>query len=379
MIDNPFVTNGYAGPEYFCDRLEETELMTNLLTNGNDIAFMSPRRVGKTDLIKHCFQQEKIQDNYYCFLIDIYATSSFRDFVNVFGKSILDTLKSQGRRVWESFLNMLLSVRSEITFDINGNPIWGIGVGTMTPPQTTLDEIFGYLRTADKHCLVAIDEFQQILYYNDDKNVEAALRTQIQKCPNANFVFAGSQRHLMSQMFLSPARPFYQSVMPMSLYPIPMDRYWAFAEPQFAKNGGRKITYEVVESVYHRFEGITANVQRIMNLLYMLTPKGECCGVEMIDKAIDIYLKLSSEYYAELLRQMPEKQRDVFLAIAAERQVQSISSGKFVQKYHLPSTSSVVSAVKGLLEKDFITKTDRFYCVYDRFFQLWLERTKIEK
>lgn len=376
MIDNPFVTNGYAGPEYFCDRVEETALLTNLLTNGNNVALMSPRRVGKTDLMKHCFQQDDVRDNYYCFIIDIYATNSLRDFVNMFGKSILEALKPKGRKVWESFLSTLLSVRSEISFDINGNPVWGLGVGSMTPPQTTLDEIFAYLRSADKHCLVAIDEFQQILYYTD-RNVEAALRTQIQQCPNANFIFAGSQRHLMSEMFLSPARPFYQSVVPMSLYPISLERYWAFANPQFAKNGNRQVTYKVVETVYQRFEGITANVQRMMNMLYMLTPKGETCDIDMIDRAIDTYLQLSSEYYAELLRQMPEKQRNVFLAIAAEGRVRSISGGKFAHKYHLPSASSVVSAVKGLLEKDFITQTDNVYYVYDRFFQLWLEKLSV--
>lgn len=375
MIENPFVTNGYAGPEYFCDRVDETAMLTNLLTNGNNVALMSPRRVGKTDLIRHSFQQERIKDDYYCFLVDIYATSSLHDFVSVFGKSILDALKPKGRRVWEGFLNALLSVRSEISFDINGNPVWGLGVGAMVPPQVTLDEIFAYLAAAEKHCLVAIDEFQQILYYNDHQNVEAALRTQIQKCVNANFIFAGSQRHMMSEMFLSPSRPFYQSVMPMSLEAIPLDCYWAFAEPQFAKKGDRRISYEVVASVYQRFEGITANVQRIMNMLYMLTPKGETCGMEMIDTAIDTYLQLSSAYYSELLRQMPEKQRNVFLAIAAEGQVKSISGGKFVHKYHLPSTSSVVSAVKGLLEKDFITQNDNVYSVYDRFFQLWIEKT----
>ena len=376
MIDNPFVTNGYAGPEYFCDRVEETALLTNLLTNGNNVALMSPRRVGKTDLMKHCFQQDDVRDNYYCFIIDIYATNSLRDFVNMFGKSILEALKPKGRKVWESFLSTLLSVRSEISFDINGNPVWGLGVGSMTPPQTTLDEIFAYLRSADKHCLVAIDEFQQILYYTD-RNVEAALRTQIQQCPNAYFIFAGSQRHLMSEMFLSPARPFYQSVVPMSLYPISLERYWAFANPQFAKNGNRQVTYKVVETVYQRFEGITAHVQRMMNMLYMLTPKGETCDIDMIDRAIDTYLQLSSEYYAELLRQMPEKQRNVFLAIAAEGRVRSISGGKFAHKYHLPSASSVVSAVKGLLEKDFITQTDNVYYVYDRFFQLWLEKQSV--
>lgn len=374
MLENPFVTSGYAGPDYFCDRVDETAMLTNLLINGNNVALISPRRVGKTDLLKHCFQQVGINEKYYTFIIDIYATDSFRDFVNTFGKSILNALKPRGRRAWESFLNMLLSVRSEITFDINGNPVWGLGVGALTPPQTTLDEIFSYLRSAEKHCIVAIDEFQQILYYNDNKNVEAALRTSIQQCPNAHFVFSGSHRHLMSEMFLSPSRPFYQSVVPMSLHPIPMDRYCAFAEPQFAKNGNRRISRQVIEAVYQRFEGVTANVQRIMNMLYMLTPKGEKCTMEMIDQALNTYLQLSAEYYEALLRQMPEKQRNVFLAIAAEGRVKGISSGKFVHKYRLPSASSVVSAVKGLLEKDFITHTDGEYRIYDHFFQLYLEQ-----
>lgn len=61
MIDNPFVTNGYAGPDYFCDRIDETAILTKLLSNGNNVALMSPRRVGKTDLIRHSFQQESIK------------------------------------------------------------------------------------------------------------------------------------------------------------------------------------------------------------------------------------------------------------------------------------------------------------------------------
>ena len=294
MTENPFVTNGYAGPEYFCDRVKETQMLVDFLTNGNNIALMSPRRLGKTDLIKHCFDQPAIKDKYYTFVIDIYATDSFHDFVNVFGKAILEELKPKGRKVWEGFLNVLSSIRSDITFDINGNPVWGLGVGAMVPPQTTLDEIFNYLSSADKHCLVAIDEFQQIVYYHDNKNVEAALRTQIQKCTNANFIFAGSQRHLMSEMFLSPARPFYQSVVPMSLQPIPLEHYWAFAEPQFALSGNRRITHDVVEQVYHRFYGVTANIQRVMNLLYMHTPANGMCTIDMVDDSINTYLQMSS-------------------------------------------------------------------------------------
>ena len=374
MQTNPFVTTGYAGAEYFCDRVEETKTVVNFLTNGNNMALMSPRRLGKTDLIKHSFNQRDISEDYLTFVIDIYATNTFRDFVNVFGKSILETLKTKGRKAWERFLSMLHSIRSEISLDITGNPVWGLGVGSMTPPQTTLDEIFHYLQTAEKHCIVAIDEFQQIVFYNDEKNVEASLRTQIQQCSNATFIFSGSQRHLMSEMFLSPARPFYQSVVTMSLHPIPLDRYSAFAEAMFAKNGNRRINRDVVEYVYNKFDGVTANIQRMMNILYMKTPQGAVCTIDQVDDAINTLLELSSEAYATLLRQMPEKQREVLLAIAKEKHIKAVSGGVFVRKYHLPSASSVVSAVKGLLEKDFITHDERGYHIYDLFFQLWLEK-----
>ena len=234
-MDNPFVTKGYAGPEYFCDRVVETKQLVELTTNGNNMALISPRRVGKTDLIFHCFQQPEIKDHYYTFRIDIYATNSLRGFVNVFGQSVMNALKPKGKVVWESFLSMLRSIRSQITFDINNMPVWSLGLGDIENPMVTLDEIFEYLSHADKPCMVAIDEFQQITRYADAPKVEALLRTNIQRCVNATFIFAGSKRHLMGEIFTSPSRPFYQSVLIMNLRPIPVEKYTEFARIQFSK------------------------------------------------------------------------------------------------------------------------------------------------
>lgn len=77
FFENPFITTGYAGAEYFCDREKETEDVIRLLRNGNYIALISPRRYGKTDLLRHCFAQPEIADNYYTFIIDIYSTKSW--------------------------------------------------------------------------------------------------------------------------------------------------------------------------------------------------------------------------------------------------------------------------------------------------------------
>lgn len=375
-MNNPFVTNGYVSPEYFCDREKETAKIVSLLTNENNIALISPRRLGKTDLLRHCFQQPEIKEHYHTFIIDIYATSSVRDFVNVFGKAVLDELRPKGRSVWTHFLNALASLRSEITFDINGQPTWGIGLGAITNPSATLDEIFAYLNQAGRPCLVVIDEFQQITKYADGANIEAALRTHIQRCPNAHFVFSGSHRHLMGAIFTSPARPFYQSVTLINLPPISLEKYMPFCCRHFDL-AGKHLDPNVVANLYGRFNGITSYMQKVMNILFSMTPRGSTCTPEMIDTAIDDLLDFSSDTYETLLYQMPEKQRAIFMAIATEGEAKAISGSEFVRKYRLISASSVTSAVKGLLEKDFITFDKGIYQVYDQFFLLWLRNKKL--
>ena len=372
-MNNPFVTKGYAGPAYFCDRVEETRNIVRLLTNENNMALISPRRLGKTDLIHHCFEQPDIKRDYYTFIIDIYATNSLADFVEVFGIAIFETLKPLGKKVWERFFNTVKSVQQQISFDINGNPVWGIGLGNYLNPATTLDEIFSYLRTADKPCLVAIDEFQRITEYPNGENVEAALRTHIQRCPNATFLFCGSKRHLMTEIFLSPSRPFYQSVVTMGLDPISEEKYAAFAARLF-ENSGKSLAPDVVPQVYQRFDGVTAYLQRIMNVLFLNTAQGECCTADKIEETIDFIIGLNREHYETLFGQLSEKQRTVFLAIASEKRVKNISGSQFLRKHRLTSTSSVVSAVKGLLEKDFVTQDNNEYYVYDYFFPIWLSK-----
>ncbi len=372
LMNNPFVTSGYIAPEYFCDREKETEELLRWLLNENNVAIISTRRMGKTGLIQHCFQLAEVKDHYYTFLIDIYATKTLREFVFQLGKAILTALKPKGRKTWELFINSLTSLKAGFTFDMSGMPQWNIELGDVKSPETTLDEIFHYLSLSDKPGIVAIDEFQQVAQY-PEKNTEALLRTYIQHCPNARFVFAGSQRHLMGEMFISPARPFYQSVSILHLAAIDKQKYIEFARHHF-KMAQKDIDEEVVASLYDRFEGITWYLQKILNILFAVTPPGEVCNKEMIEQAIHFILDSYSFTYSELLYQLPEKQKELLIAICKEGKATALTSGEFIHKYSLPSSSSVQSALKGLLEKDFVTKEGAFYMVYDRFFSLWLRR-----
>lgn len=368
-IANPFVTQGYVSPHYFCDRVEETESLTKHIANGNNVALISPRRLGKTGLIHHCFAQDDVKKNYYTFIVDIYATKNLQEFVFYLGKSILGVLKPQGRRAWERFVNVIASLRSYISFDINGQPEWGLGIGDIKVPQTTLDEIFMYLEQADKPCIIAVDEFQVVASY-PEKNVEAILRSHIQQCKNTRFIYAGSQRHMMAEIFASPSRPFYQSTMMMSLLPIDREHYIAFSQNLF-RECAKDIERETVAEVYRRYEGTTWYMQSVLNALFAMTEKGSACTPDMVEEGIQQVVAGQSFVYASLLYQLPPKQKEVLLAICKEGKVANITSRPFLQQHRL-TASTVQAATKGLLDKDFITQDLGIYSIYDKFFAHWL-------
>ena len=370
-VVNPFVVGKYLSDRYFCDRSEETEFLRKQMVNGRDVALISPRRIGKSGLIQHFFNQPDIKVRYYVFFVDIYATTSLVEFVYTLGKEIYEQLKPQ-TTVWkEKFFQVISSFRVGFKLDaLTGAPGFDIGLGDIQAPQTTLDEIFAYINEADKPCIIAIDEFQQIGEYTDN-NVEALLRTKIQKCQRAQFIFSGSKRHTMSNMFNSPSKPFYQSAISMGLEPIPMNTYVDFANQMFEDNG-KHIDGSVVEMIWNKYDGYTWFVQMMMNELFALTQVGETCHEERIVEAQHNVIMSQESSYKDILSQLPPRQKVVLQAISKEGVAQGITSSRFIKKYNLNSASSVQAAVKLLLKNDLITQNENTNRVYDFFFSEWL-------
>lgn len=368
---NPFVIGGYVSSEYFCDRKTESGELLSAILNFRNTAIISPRRMGKTGLIQHCFHFPEVKKEFYSFFIDIYSTGSLKELVFVLGKEIFEVQKPKGRKFIDNFFNIISSLRPAFKLDpITGAPIFDIGIGEILKPEYSLEQIFAYLESTDKPCVVAIDEFQQIAKY-PEKNIEAILRTHIQKCVNTTFVFAGSQRHMMQNIFFSPARPFYQSVSLINLSAIGSKEYEKFIITHM-KKGERVISKELIERVYNLFEGHTWYVQNIFHRLYSAMEKGEECTIEMIDHCVRSAVSSFEPMFESILTLFPERQKEVLYAIAKEGKAKEITSANFVHKHGLKSSSTVQSALRQLLEKEFITRTNDIYTVCDRFFSLWL-------
>ena len=373
MEENPFVVSGRIRPEYFCDRKAESERMIKLLTNGNNVVLKSDRRMGKTGLIQYCFDQPVLHDNYYTFFVDILHTTCLQELVHELGRTVYEQTVPRGKKMVQNFVKGLRSIAGKMGFDANtGLPTFSVGLGDIEQPEYTLEEIFGYLQQADKPCIVAIDEFQQVAKY-PEKNIEALLRGHIQRIGNCRFVFAGSERHMLDQMFDSRNHPFYKSADNMNLEAIDKDVYVEFMCLKFQEKG-RSLDAAVAKNVYDMFEGHTYYVQKTMNEAFANTSKSGRCTEETLETAIRDILAGNDYYYRELLSRMTIKQKMLLYAIAEDGWAKQITSADFIKRHKLPSASSVQSAVKRLLSDDYVIEEARRYRVNDRFFGLWIRR-----
>ena len=370
-LKNPFVYQGYVSPEYFCDRIEETEELIVNLQNGRNTVLISPRRIGKTGLIKNAFYRILGQEkDARCLYIDIFATKNQHDFVQLLGTVIAQDVLSRERRAIKRLLEFFGSWRPVFSTDpMTGQPTVSVSIQpTMT--EVTLKTVFDYLKQSKREVYIAIDEFQQITNY-PDPGVEALLRSYIQFAPNVHFVFSGSKRHLMSQIFYSPERPFYQSTVSMGLDPLHEEIYYDFAR-RFFENKKGTLSQEVFHYIYQRFEGVTRNIQLMLNRLY--ETEKNVTKTEQVDEAIRHIVNRNSMQYEELIGFLTVNQLAVVKAIAKEGLVESPLGTDFIKQYDLPSSSSIKTALDVLTDKDIVYRTPAGYIVYDHFFALWLKR-----
>ena len=372
-VNNPFIVTGKIEAEYFCDRVNESARVIKAIANGNNLVIISPRRMGKTGLIQSCYDKPEIAGEYYTFFIDILHTSSLREFTYALGRAIFDTLLPRSRKMATLFVQTIKSISGKFGFDpMTSMPIFNVELGDIEKPEYTLEEIFQYLANADKPCIVAIDEFQQIAKY-PEKNIEALLRTHIQKIGNCNFIFAGSERHMMQEMFTSSARPFYNSADLLELRAIAPEIYIPFVVGHFEKRN-RTIAPENVEWVYNLFKGHTYYIQRTFNEAFADTMEGEECTMEVIKSAIDNMVASNDTIFREILSNIPEKQKTLLYAIAKDGEAEAITSAKYIKRHSLSSASSVQSSARILLEKDYITCINKVYSLTDKLFAMWINR-----
>ncbi len=368
--NNPFLIVGYHSPEFFCDRETETATILDALKNGRNITLIAPRRMGKTGLICNAFHHLKEQKSDIVTLyMDIYSTQSIGDFVRLFANTVLGKLDAAPQKALNRISQFIHSCRPVFTFDeLTGVPKVTIDVAPQDE-KSTLKEIFDYLASSQRHCCIAIDEFQQIAEY-PEKGIEALLRSYIQFLPNVNFIFAGSKQHLMQEMFTSSKRPFYQSTQLINIGSIDRETYADFAIGLFAQCS-KLLPRDVFYAIYEMYDGHTWYIQYLLNRLYGYN---QDVDMVMVSDAMEQIVSEQSYSYQTLLKSYSAGQVRLLKAIAREGCVKEILAGDFISRNRLRAASSVSASLKRLQDNELVYLTPQGYIIYDRFMREWLRQ-----
>jgi AAA+ ATPase superfamily predicted ATPase len=367
---NPFLLTGYEGPEYFCDRETETKKITEALINGRNITLISPRRMGKTGLIHHVFHTLQEQQNSICFYLDIYHTHSLADFVQLFAETIIGSLDTKSQKIIAKVFSFFKSIRLTLTTDnLTGNPQMTFNLSP-DKMEDSLKEIFDYLVDSGKVCYIAIDEFQQITNY-PEKGIEALLRSYIQQLTYVHFIFSGSQKHVMENLFTSASRPFYQSTQLLQLKEIDLTDYQSFVINLF-KKGKKTITTDAIDWAYRVINGHTWYMQVLFNRMYSL--HDTTIDVIQAEKVLTETLDENEVTYLTYCNLITKIQLALLKAIAKEGTIAEPTSSAFIGKYNLGAASTVKASLKSLLGKELLFENRGTYFIYDRFFSLWLRK-----
>lgn len=374
-MENPFTIKPYESKELFCDREEELHLMLRNCVNSTDMTLFSQRRMGKTGLILRLFDElHDISPDTPTIYLDIFASRNIDDFIKLMAEAAMKSFPAK-TSMGEKLLAFIKSLRPQLSFDnITGEPQLQIAYQTAHEKEYTLRGLFDFMDSQGEHIVIAIDEFQQIRDY-PEHNMEALLRTYIQQAHHLTFIFCGSKKHLMADIFANEKRPFYNSTSFISLGKIPKESYAAFISHQFEERH-RSITGEALQFILDWTRRHTYYTQQLCHTVY--ANGSEAVTVNDVKKACQQLMKQGEAVYLQYRQMLTEKQWDYLIAVAKEGIVKQITASAFLKRHKIgtPSVSRRLADAlteKGLLN-DEVTVEGTTYSLSDVFLSHWMER-----
>jgi hypothetical protein len=373
-VRNPFVYGETVSGDNFCDRAREIKELVADIKNAQNVIIFSPRRYGKTSLIKQALRKVKAQ-GILTFYIDLYPAISKRKFVEIYAGAISAGIPGGVRQVVKRIKEYLPRIIPKVVMDDQTFHFEFEFDRTGSISPNIDDLLCAVNKEADrqnKSGVVVFDEFQEIANFDDDE-IERKMRSVFQNHRNVSYIFMGSKTHLMRDIFNNPNRPFYKSGKHFPLGKIDHKELSLFAKKKFL-NQDIVIGYNELNSILNNTECHPYYFQMLCNVLWELCMDSRMITEADIDKAIDILISRESGTYIAMWEELTIKQKNLMVALSKE-ECPEVFSKKFLETYGLGPSSSIQKALKKLLKKELIQQENGSYIIYDLFFKKWIRRT----
>lgn len=367
---NPFIISGYHSPEYFCDRQEESQWLLEQFENERNVVLYSWRRIGKTALIKHLFYYLEQNKKAETIFVDLLGSINVSEANSRIAQAIVSRFGNVQKGLGAGLVALLGSVGASIGLDpYNGTPKISFKLLPSESVPVSLAVMGDFLSKRKKPIIICIDEFQQVINYQET-NAEAIFRQWSQQFPMVRFIFAGSHRQMMISMFSEKSRPFYRSVQMKVLDKLDEETYAKFIQ-HFFKKSGKQINKPLIDKVFAWTRLQTYYVQLICNKLFAKkAPYDDVLLEEIFTEILQQEIPLFASYQ-KLLTQFQWK---LLIAVAKEENLINPLAKDFISKYALGSASSVSTALKSLVNKEFIIFNEDYYTMHDTLLMRWLQQ-----
>jgi hypothetical protein len=376
---NPFVYGEIVSSGAFADRDAERDRLAGDLAAGQKVFLISPRRFGKSSLIRDVLARLARQ-RILTVEVTVAASSSYVAFLEAYARALVvaDTPANRLKRWTHELLSL---VRPEVRFDASasGTPRFTLAFPSVRSARDVARlaaEVFALPGRIAAHrrqrLAVALDEFQAIEAFDED-NVEAALRAAVQTQRDVGYVFAGSEPSLMERM-ITPRRPFYKAGPVMRLEKIDPDLFASFVEVRFASSG-IKPEPGLGEAIVDLASNVPYDVQRLAHEAWDdVRAKGrKMVGLDDLHLTLMRLLGEQHTVFEESWQRLTLAQRAVLRAIVLEDGRALLAAG-IRERHRLPSASSVQSALAALVKQDVVMKVDATYVVVDSLYREWVAR-----
>ena len=366
---------GVAVSDYnFIGRERETKRLLDNFKGGINVILMSPRRLGKTSLVKHVCNKLDNKDIITVFL-DIFGCKSEYDFYNKLTAEVLKQTASKHELWFEEAKEFLYRLTPKISFSPELNSDFSISLG-ITPKTHTPEEVLQMAETIaikrKKRIVICIDEFQQIGEMSNSKQIQARLRTVWQHQKHVSYCLFGSKHHLMSSIFLHRSMPFFQFGDTISLNKIATENWVEYIVSHFA-DGKRTISHALAEEICKFTENYSAYVQQLAWLVFTLKEEGETVTEDDVRQAENDLLATNNILFMQMIEPLSEFQLNFLRAIASGIK-KDFGLSEVREEYNLGSYSNITRLKTALLERDLIEKQNTELVITDPIFAKWLKR-----
>lgn len=365
-----FVYGKAVGGDNFTDRVEETKRLKMNFEAGINSIIISPRRIGKTSLVKHVIEQ--VDENVKVVFMDIYRCRTEYDFYDVFASSIISACSTKTEQALALAKEMILSINPKVTLGWGGDKTVTLSLGInkkSNSPEEILSLPERISQKIGKRIVVCIDEFQQIGEMPDSLDIQKRLRTVWQHQQNVSYCFFGSKRHLMMNIFQSRSMPFYHFGEMLFIERIPAEEWVPFIQERFV-SGRKTISAAYALKICEAVENYSAYVQQLAWNVYASTDSD--VDEKAFVNGLEATKAQTSPLFVEQTIGLTTYQMNFLRAICSGIH-KDFSSSDVTDMFPLGTRNNITRIIHSLTERELIElKTDGTYDIPDPMFKMWL-------